>query len=98
MNNIVLMEEESFKKLSEKLDALKSEVRKLNLKSTGLVEDHWLTSDDVCTYLGIRRRTLQNMRDNKTISFSKHGKKIYYKASDIEKYLEQNYTNHNSKK
>ncbi len=42
----------------------------------------------VCKLLNVSRRTLQNMRDNQTIKFRKAGRKIYYKARDIEEYLE----------
>ena len=51
----------------------------------------WLTSDEVCRLLGISKRTLQNYRDNKLIPFSQIGRKIYYKAEDINNYLERHY-------
>ena len=48
----------------------------------------WYVTEEVCKLLNISRRTLQNMRDNQTIKFRKAGRKIYYKARDIEEYLE----------
>lgn len=89
-SKLVLMEEEAFKLLSNRLDKLATEVKKLNTQNNPGFKEKWLVSDEVCLQLNISKRTLQNIRDQKTIPFSKIGKKIYYKASDIEKYLENN--------
>lgn len=54
-------------------------------------ENRWLTSQEVCEILKISSRTLQTYRDRKQIPFSQTGPKIYYKKSDIDKYLEDHY-------
>ncbi|MGD0754863.1 MAG: helix-turn-helix domain-containing protein [Bacteroidales bacterium] len=51
----------------------------------------WLKGDEVIHLLGVSRRTLQNYRDRRTIPFSQVGRKIYYKYSDINDYLEMHY-------
>lgn len=51
----------------------------------------WLTGDEVIHLLGISKRTLQNYRDQRKLPFSQVGRKIYYKASDIEEYLSNHY-------
>lgn len=51
----------------------------------------WLSSDEVCHLLMISKRTLQTYRDQKTLSFAQIGRKIYYKSSDINEYLEGHY-------
>ncbi len=51
----------------------------------------WLSSDEVCNLLMISKRTLQNYRFQGTLPFSQVGRKIYYKASDIDEYLEAHY-------
>jgi hypothetical protein len=51
----------------------------------------WLTGDDVCKILRISKRTLQNYRDHYILPFSQIGRKIYYKASDIDEYLDRHY-------
>jgi hypothetical protein len=53
--------------------------------------DHWLTSDETCEILSISKRQLQKYRDNRQIKFSKIEAKIYFKATDIQKFLESNY-------
>jgi excisionase family DNA binding protein len=51
----------------------------------------WLSNDDVCHLLMISKRTLQSYRDNGILPFAQIGRKIYYKASDIDDYLEAHY-------
>ena len=55
------------------------------------IQNKWLSSDDVCHLLMISKRTLQTYRDQKTLPFSQVGRKIYYKATDIDEYLEAHY-------
>jgi excisionase family DNA binding protein len=56
-----------------------------------LLAKRWLTGDEVAHLLGISKRTLQNYRDQRKLPFSQIGRKIYYKASDIEEYLASHY-------
>jgi hypothetical protein len=47
--------------------------------------NEWLDNQDVCLLLNISPRTLQTLRDNGTLAFSRINHKIYYKAQDVEK-------------
>jgi len=47
----------------------------------------WLDNQDVCVLLNISLRTLQTLRDNGTLAFSRINHKTYYKSSDIQKIL-----------
>jgi len=64
-----------------------------SLEETGLshLVRLWLTGDDVCKILRISKRTLQNYRDHCILPFSQIGRKIYYRASDIQTYLDLHY-------
>jgi DNA-binding transcriptional MerR regulator len=53
--------------------------------------NNWIDSQIVMQKLNISPRTLQRFRDNGTIPFSRVGRKIYYKPSDIERILNDNY-------
>ncbi|WPV00725.1 helix-turn-helix domain-containing protein [Mucilaginibacter sp. cycad4] len=48
----------------------------------------WLKSNEVRKLLGISPGTLQNLRINGTLRFSKVGSIMYYKLEDINKILE----------
>jgi DNA-binding transcriptional MerR regulator len=52
----------------------------------------WLDNQEVMQALHISRRTLQTLRTNGTLPFSKIGNKIYYRQQDILKILSDNYT------
>ena len=50
-----------------------------------LGEKEWLDSDDVCRLLCISPRTLQTLRDNGTLAFTKIGNRTYYRPDDVER-------------
>ena len=51
----------------------------------------FLTGKEVCERSYISPRTLQDYRDRKIIPYTRFAGKILYKASDLEKILEENY-------
>ena len=53
--------------------------------------EYFLTRKDVCERLYISPRTLQDYRDRKVIPYTQFAGKILYKASDLERILEENY-------
>ena len=54
-------------------------------------DEHFLTGKEVYERLYISPRTLQDYRDRKIIPYTQFAGKILYKASDLEKMLEENY-------
>ena len=52
----------------------------------------FLTGKEVCERLYISPRTLQDYRDRRIIPYTQFAGKILYKASDLEKMLETNYS------
>jgi hypothetical protein len=54
--------------------------------------EDWLDNQDVMQALHISPRTLQTLRINGTLPFSRIGNKIYYRRQDIIKILSDNYT------
>lgn len=53
--------------------------------------DRYLTDKEVAEFLKISRRTLQKMRDNRTLPFILLGGKALYREYDIQQLLERNY-------
>ena len=51
----------------------------------------FLTGKEVCERLYISPRTLQDYRDRKIIPYTQFAGKKLYKASDLERMLEENY-------
>jgi hypothetical protein len=54
--------------------------------------EDWIDSQVVLQTLHISPRTLIRHRNNGILPFSKIGRKIYYRRSDIQKVLHDNYT------
>lgn len=85
---VLIVDEHLFDKLMGKIDKLTEKVENIGLSSNDGFKEKWYVTDEVCKILNVSRRTLQNMRDTESIKFTKIGKKIYYKASDVEAFLE----------
>jgi excisionase family DNA binding protein len=88
-NQIMIIDEHEFGKLIRKIDSISDKLENLDLKSNDGFKEKWYVTDEVCKILNVSKRTLQNMRHNQSIKYRKAGKKIYYRASDIETYLEK---------
>ena len=52
----------------------------------------WIDAQDVMSRLHISPRTLQTLRTNGTLPYSRIGNKIYYLRQDVERILKDNYT------
>lgn len=61
------------------------------ISQKGTNSDEWIPSDDARVMLGISKKTWQTYRDNREISFSQRGRKIYVLKSDIEKFMQKHY-------
>jgi hypothetical protein len=59
-------------------------------KSKPKEQKQWLKSNEVRKLLNISSGTLQNLRVNGTITYTKIGGILYYSNSDLEKVLESN--------
>ena len=69
---------------------LLTEFRKMLKEHHGQPSKKWLKSYEVKKMLGISPGTLQNMRINGTIPFTKMGGILFYDSEDIRKILEGN--------
>lgn len=65
------------------------EIRQL-LKPTMEQQKKWLKSYEVRKILGISPGTLQNLRVNGTLNYTKIGGILFYEAKDISELLEKN--------
>jgi hypothetical protein len=104
---VITIENQAFSQLLTNIENLTREIRSQNQsnitnsnqpkpKEKLALGDEWLDNEDVCKLLRVTKRTLQNYRDNFVLPFSQIGKKILYKASDVQFILEKNYITINS--
>lgn len=84
MSNIELVEVEDLK---ESLREIVREVITGTIPSSPKSDKSWLNRHDVKRILGVSDAQLQYLRDSRQIPFSQFGRKIVYKAEDVEAFL-----------
>ncbi|WP_338357340.1 helix-turn-helix domain-containing protein [Yeosuana marina] len=72
-----------------KLELL-GEIKQLLNNQSGLPTKKWLKSPEVREILGISPGTLQNLRINGTLPYTKMGGVLYYEYQEIVRVLESN--------
>ena len=79
---------------TEDLQVFKSElledIKAIINNQSGFTPKKWLKSPEVRELLSISPGTLQNLRINGTLPFTKVGSVIYYNYDEIQKILEDN--------
>ncbi|MBN2166748.1 MAG: helix-turn-helix domain-containing protein [Marinilabiliaceae bacterium] len=76
--------------LKEFKNELLSDIEKLLQNKTGPSLKKWLKSSEVKELLKISPGTLQNLRVNGTLPYTKIGGTIYYDSDDIQTMLKEN--------
>ncbi|MCK0159054.1 helix-turn-helix domain-containing protein [Allomuricauda sp. F6463D] len=72
-----------------KLELLE-DIKTLLEHNSGTANKKWLRSKEVRKLLGISPGTLQNLRVNGTLPFTRIGGVLYYEQGEIQEVLEQN--------
>ncbi|QXV65974.1 helix-turn-helix domain-containing protein [Mucilaginibacter sp. 21P] len=83
--NVELITKEDLRELENKL---LTEIKKIVQVDGETVSKKWLKSNEVRKLLKISPGTLQNLRINGTLRFTRIGSIIYYKQEDINRLLE----------
>ena len=87
---VIAIEGKTFELIKERFEAFAKQIKQW------CGADHpnntWLDNQEVCNLLNISKRTLQYYRNTGKLSFSQINSKCYYKASDIEKLLNDSRT------
>ena len=86
---VITIESQAFKDLMSKVDTIFDYViSQQNTNDTH--DDSWVDSYEVCTFLKISDRTLQRLRSDNKISYSRIRGKNYYKISEVRRMLKDN--------
>lgn len=84
---VVTIQSEAFQQIVEKIEAINERLTSKEKQP----KEIWYNNEELKELLKVSKRTLQNYRDNGTISFSQLGNKIFYKAADVEALLAKHY-------
>ena len=79
----MVIDKVTFERMLSGFENLAEKVERLCREHEDLGEREWLDSGDVCRLLGISPRTLQTMRENGTLAYTKISHKVYYKPEDV---------------
>lgn len=88
MNNYYERIEDIIIRLDEKINLIMAQ---LKISSKNNPDDVFFDNQEFMKLMNISKRTAQEWRNNKTIEFSQVGNKIYYRLTDIQKLLNDNY-------
>ena len=92
--DVIVISSEAFKQLKNELVEINKKLDNIHRKQA--LADAWLDVSEACEALKISKRTLQTLRDNRVIAHSKISGKVYFKTSDIEEQLNENYVKRKS--
>ena len=82
---IISFEKRTFEEIAAKLDRFVQRVENLCREHGGKGTSEWMDNHEVCRRLRISPRTLQTLRDNGTLAFTKIGNRTYYRPDDVQR-------------
>lgn len=80
---------QQIRKISTEINNIKKELQSVGQPTD--LKSKWMTGIEVGHALGMSAKTLQRLRQCGALPFSKVHGKIYFKRSDVEQMLEDNY-------
>ena len=86
---IINVEARTFEAMMARFEAFAQNVETLCRNNGDKGMQKWLDNQDVCQILNISKRTLQTYRDNGTLPFSQINHKMFYRAEDVERVINQ---------
>ena len=92
MADIITKDSDEFKELAGWIKRSMKAVEEATTRiRPTIVDEHYLTGEEVCEFLHISKRTLQTLRDEKAIPYTTIGAKILYPESGLYEGLKKNY-------
>jgi excisionase family DNA binding protein len=79
--------ENPFDLLFEKLDRIEKAIQKLNLKNSVVPADQSMNISEVANYIKAAKSTIYGLTHKNTIPYYKLGKKLYFKKSEIDEWI-----------
>lgn len=85
---VILIEKKTFETLMQSISVLNEKIHSLKMRENRKRQENWLTNEEVCRLLRISPRTLQDLRNNGKIGYSKINKRCYYKLHEVRNLIE----------
>lgn len=94
MKEVLLALDELKEYFSDRFDKIEDKLDRISMNKSILDGDELMDNQDLCTFLGVTKRTVQRYRNLRLIPFYKIDKLVYYKKSDVLKFFQT----HNQRK
>ena len=83
--DLIIFERKAFEEFATKIEQFILRVSNSPVVKNGKKKtNNWLDHQDVCQRLKISKRTLQTLRDNGTLAYTKIGNRTYYLPEDVD--------------
>ena len=86
---VITLESSAFKELEAKINLIAKFINDYQPVSNENIDETWVDSYDVCSFLKISERTLQRLRSKGLISYSVISGKSYYTIAEVKRMLSQ---------
>jgi hypothetical protein len=86
---VITIEAKAYKEIIDEIKGIKDLLKEKDISNP--LSERWLVNEDLCKTLKISKRLLQSYRDKKLIPYSKISGKIYYRAKDIDNWIQKHY-------
>lgn len=87
----IILTDEQYEQINQKLLSINEFLK--NITTHNQQQTEWLTSEEARKLLKVSRKTWQTYRDERRISFSQFGRKIYVRRSDLNIFMEKHKIN-----
>lgn len=87
---VITFDSDAYKELINRLDTIATYIKERDIPNQSKeLDEVWVDSYEVCTFLRISERTLQRLRSNQLISYSILSGKTYYTIGEIKRILQE---------
>lgn len=88
--NVITMESAVYDNIMAKLENFEKELKKTIRTASYPLSERWLDTETLCKIFNCSKRTIQMYRDEHMLPFSQIKGRMYYRACDVEKFLNEN--------
>ena len=87
--DVIMMESKAYRELVDKINFIANYIAENQEENKVNLDEEWVDSYEVCTFLNISQRTLQRLRTKKSIAYSVISGKTYYTIAEIKRVLNE---------
>jgi hypothetical protein len=87
--DVITIDSQAYKELVSKINLITKFVISYQEKESENVTEGWVDSYDVCTFLNVSARTLQRLRAEGAVNYSRIRGKNFYKLREIKRLMDE---------